>query len=148
MVGWADIRKVSIGVYGKKGRVQSPTVLNSVYNFRQFWNGRAFDLKEQIEGPTHNPVEMGMDNKRIEKILNSNRYYFYMFYKIYGKSYITFEMFKDSVAEFEKALFTPNCRFDRWLREEINLTEDEKKAAWEEYEAEKQELLRRTVQQG
>ena len=123
----ADPRPVSIGVYGKKGNIQSPPVYNAVFNFRQFWNGRAFDLKEQIDGPTHNPVEMGMNNKKIEKILNSNHYYHELFYKTYGKTYITFKMFQDSVAEFEKALFTPNCRFDRWLREEINLTEDEKK---------------------
>ena len=49
MVGWADMRKVSRGVYGKLGNVQSPTVLNSVYNFKQFWNGRAKSLKDQID---------------------------------------------------------------------------------------------------
>ena len=68
--GGADPRIVSIGVYGKKGVIQSPTVYNAVFNFRQFWNGRARDLKEQIEGPINNPVEMGLNAKKVEKILN------------------------------------------------------------------------------
>ena len=70
--GWADPRKVSIGVYGKKGNIQSPTVLNSVFNFKQFWNGRAKDLKEQMNGPFHNPVEMGMSNKLLIKRVKEN----------------------------------------------------------------------------
>ena len=123
--GGADPRKVSIGVYEKKGNIQSPTVYNSGYNFRQFWNGRARDLKEQIEGPTHNPVEMGMNNKKIEKILNSKKEYLVM-KKIYKTNYITFDMFKDAIAEFEKTLITPNCKFDKWLRGENKLTKAEK----------------------
>ena len=118
--GGADPRVVSIGVYGKLGNIQSPTVYNSVYNFRQFWNGRARDLKEQILGPTHNPVEMGIDNQRVIKIINSK--YQNKFFSIYHTKRITFEMFQDVIAEFEKALITPNCKFDRWLRDEIQLT--------------------------
>ena len=122
--GGADPRKVSIGVYGKLGNIQSPTVYNARYNFRQFWNGRARDLKEQILGPTHNPVEMGMNNQRILKVINSK--YKDKFYKIYKRWNITFGMFQDAIAEFEKALVTPNCKFDKWLRGEVKLTKLEK----------------------
>ena len=121
--GGADPRRVSIGVFGKLGDIQSPTVYNSVYNFRQFWNGRAKDLKEQILGPTHNPVEMGMDNKLIVKVLKIK--YANQLVDIYKTRHITFEMFQDAIAEFEKALITPNCKFDRWLRGEENLTKTE-----------------------
>jgi cytochrome c peroxidase len=38
--------------------VNSPTVLNSAFNFSQFWDGRAATLEEQAEGPVHNPIEM------------------------------------------------------------------------------------------
>jgi cytochrome c peroxidase len=121
----ADPRPVSIGVYGKKGGIQSPPVYNAVFNFRQFWNGRAFDLKEQIDGPTHNPVEMSMNNNKIEEILNNNKKYKKLFYKVYQKNYITYNMFADAIAEFEKGLITPNCKFDKWLREEVELTKEE-----------------------
>ena len=122
--GGADPRIVSVGVYGKMGNIQSPTVYNSVYNFRQFWNGRARDLKAQINGPTHNPVEMDINETRVINILRKK--YENKFYQVYKKRIITFDMFKDTIAEFEKALITPNCKFDKWLRNETHLTKQEK----------------------
>ena len=123
--GGADPRPVSIGVYGKLGNIQSPTVYNAVFNFRQFWNGRSKDLNAQIEGPVHNPVEMGINKKWVVKILNLK--YKEKFYKIYKTENMTFDMYKDVIVEFEKALITPDCKFDMWLRDEINLTKEERK---------------------
>jgi len=125
--GWADRRKVSVGVYGKKGIVQSPTVLNSVFNFRQFWNGRAKDLKEQINGPVHNTVEMAMDEKIVEERLNKNPFYKKLFKKVYHTDKITYDMVVDAIAEFEKALITPNSKFDLYLKGKAKLTPLEKK---------------------
>jgi cytochrome c peroxidase len=44
--GGADGRRVSVGVDGAEGSVNAPTVLNSAFNFRQFWDGRAGTLEE------------------------------------------------------------------------------------------------------
>jgi len=125
--GWADRRKVSVGVYGKKGDIQSPTVLNAVFNFRQFWNGRAKDLKEQINGPVHNTVEMDMDEKIIVKRLNNSPFYRKWFKKIYHTDKITYGMVVDAIAEFEKALITPDCKFDLYLKGKAKLTPLEKR---------------------
>ena len=57
--GGDDNVKFSTGINGQIGDINSPTVLNSRYNFAQFWNGRAKDLKDQASAPIHNPVEMG-----------------------------------------------------------------------------------------
>jgi len=124
MVGWADRRDVSIGVYRKKGNIQSPTVLNSVYNFKQFWNGRADSLKEQIDGPIHNPVEMGINDKIVEKIINKSPYK-EMFAKVYFKKYFTYDDFKDAIANFEYFLTTPNAKFDKYLKHKITLNKSE-----------------------
>ena len=127
MVGWADIRKVSIGVYGKKGRVQSPTVLNSVYNFRQFWNGRAKSLKDQIDGPINNPVEMGINPKIVEKIINQSPYKERFAKVFFNKDYFTYDDFKTALAEFEYVLTTPNSKFDKYLQHKAKLTKEELK---------------------
>jgi len=105
--------------------MNSPTVLNAVFNFRQFWNGRAQDLREQAAGPVHNPVEMGMDAARIEEVLNEDPDYRQAFGEIFGQRTIDFENFVSAIVEFEKALITPNSRFDRYLRGEIELTSEE-----------------------
>ncbi|MGB5286530.1 MAG: cytochrome-c peroxidase, partial [Polyangiales bacterium] len=53
--GGAEPRKTSTGIGGQIGPINSPTVLNSGYNFVQFWDGRAKDLQEQAAGPVANP---------------------------------------------------------------------------------------------
>jgi len=123
--GWADKDPVSVGVFGRKGNIQSPTVLNSVFNFRQFWNGRAKDLKEQIEGPINNPNEMGFNKAKVIQILNTDKNYKKLFKSIYGLRYITFDMFADAIAEFEKSLITPDSKFDLFLKGKIRLSKDE-----------------------
>ncbi len=125
--GWADRRKVSIGVYGRKGFIQSPTVLNARFNFVQMWDGSCKNLKTQIYLPTHNPIEMDMTNKLIEKRLNSSKLYKKLFKKIYHKNYITYDMMADAIAEFEKALYTPDCKFDLYLKGKAKLTKEEKR---------------------
>ncbi len=124
--GWADPRKVSIGIYGRKGVIQSPTVLNAVYNFKQMWNGRFNDLYEQINGPTHDSSEMGSTNKHIEVIINKEPYKS-QFQKIYKKDYNTYDMFKDAIVEFERFLTTPDSKFDLYLKGKTRLSEDEKR---------------------
>ena len=125
--GWADRRKVSIGVYGRKGIIQSPTVLNSRFNFVQMWNGSCKDLKTQIYLPIHNPVEMNMTNELVEKRLNSSKFYKKLFKKVYNTNYITYDMIADAIAEFEKASYTPDCKFDLYLKGKVKLSRVEKK---------------------
>ncbi len=103
-----------------------PTVFNAVFNFRQFWNGRAKDLYEQAAIPILNPDEMGLTREEVERRINKSDKYKKMFKEVYGIDYITFEHVIDAIVEFEKALITPNSRFDRYLRGEIDLTESEK----------------------
>jgi cytochrome c peroxidase len=124
-LGGADSRKVSVGIKNLKGNIQSPTVLNARYNFKQFWNGRANTLKEQAEGPLHNPVEMAMDQESIEATLNQSEYYKSQFSKVYNTDHVTYQDVIDAIAEFEKALITPNSRFDQFLYKKITLTPDE-----------------------
>ena len=125
--GWSDKRKVSIGVYGRKGIVQSLSVLNARFNFRQMWEGSCKDLKEQMNLPIHNPVEMNMSNELVEKRVNSSKRYKELFKKVYHKNYITFDMIIDAIAEFEKALYTPDCKFDLYLKGKAKLNKKEKK---------------------
>jgi len=124
-LGGADHRKVSLGIENKKGNIQSPTVLNARFNFKQFWNGRADSLKEQADGPLHNPVEMAMDRKKVESFLNQSDYYTKLFYEVYHTKPITYEQAIDAIVEFENALITPNSRFDQFLYKKIELSADE-----------------------
>ena len=125
--GMADGKQVAVGIEGRKGPLNTPTVYNSYFNFRQFWNGRAWDLKEQAIGPLHNPVEMDISNELVEQRINEDDDYRKRFKSIYGAGRITIERIVDVLVEFEKALTTPNSKFDRYLRGEIKLDADEQR---------------------
>ena len=115
----ADIVAHTKGIDGQIGYFNVPTVYNAVYNFRQFWDGRAKDLKDQALQPITNAVEMGNTIEKALKDLKSNKQYVRDFNHIY-KDGITEENLADALSEFEKALITPNSPFDRYLRGDEN----------------------------
>lgn len=123
--GGDDGLSVSFGIEGRKGKLNSPTVLNSRYNFVQFWDGRASTLQDQAQFPVQNPDEMGNIFENIIPKLRKDEYYFNTFRSLYQGD-ITKENITDAIAEFEKALVTPS-RFDDFLRgDEKALTFQEK----------------------
>src|SRR5262249_46318351 len=56
---FTDGRPVSVGIRGRAGQRNAPTVLNALYNRAQFWDGRVETLEEQAALPIVNPAEMG-----------------------------------------------------------------------------------------
>src|SRR5574338_661393 len=53
--GGADPRARSVGAGGAIGPVNSPSVFNSGFNFRQLWNGAASSLEDQIDRVIKSP---------------------------------------------------------------------------------------------
>jgi cytochrome c peroxidase len=130
MNGGDDGLPFSFGIQGKKGNINAPTVYNSVYNFRQFWNGRAKDLKEQAKGPIENPKEMGHTLQGAVETLKQNSEYTKLFSSIYHDG-ITQENIVDAIAEFEKGLITPNAPFDRYLKGDENAISPQAKKGYQ-----------------
>ncbi len=56
---FTDGRPASIGIKGRVGQRNAPTILNALYNKTQFWDGRVNTLEEQAALPIVNSVEMG-----------------------------------------------------------------------------------------
>src|SRR5438105_2353642 len=59
---FTDGKPTSIGIKGRVGQRNAPTILNALYNKTQFWDGRAKTLEEQAALPIVNSVEMGHAN--------------------------------------------------------------------------------------
>jgi cytochrome c peroxidase len=112
--GGVDRLAHSVGINGAIGSRNAPTVFNSGLNFRQFWDGRAATLEEQIDGPISAPGEMGSNWMEIIRKLDSSPTYVTSFGGLYGDG-ITSTSVKNAIATFERSLNTPNSRFDRFL---------------------------------
>ena len=121
-----DNHQYSHGVDDQLGGVNAPTVYNAVYNFVQFWDGRAKTLADQAAGPPLNPIEMASESfDQIIAKLNADKKFAKEFKAVYPDGF-TQANITDAIEEFERTLITPDSRFDKWLRgDDSAITPDE-----------------------
>lgn len=124
-LGYTDRSPVSTGIRGLKGGMSAPTVFNSGYHQRQFWDGRASSLEDQAQGPVQNPVEMFSGaghawNQVIER-LRAEPNYVQKFRSVFGT-----EPTRDGVAKaiacYERTVLSGNSihdRADRIMRQRV-----------------------------
>jgi len=105
----------SFGIGDAEGVVNSLTIFNAGLNFKQFWDGRASSLEEQLDGPVSAANEMGSTWEAIVRKLRATPAYSAPFSELFSDG-IQVKNIKNVIAEFERSLITPNCRFDKFLR--------------------------------
>ncbi|MFZ5522713.1 MAG: cytochrome-c peroxidase [Pseudomonadota bacterium] len=120
----------STGVDGKELLINTPTVFNSGFNFRQFWDGRAITLEDHLEFPVDNPCRMGLAWDEAIAKLDKDADYHRDFGIIYPEG-IRGAAIKDAIATFERSLITPNGKFDRFLRGDKNALDGDELAGYE-----------------
>jgi cytochrome c peroxidase len=131
-LGFSDARGLSMGKGGhgigaeRTGgsivRRGAPTIWNSAYNHKQFWDGRAEDLEEQANGPITSDIEMNQNPETLVKELKHIPEYARRFDAAFAGrdgSGVTVENVQKSVAAFERTLIANNSPFDRFVRGEL-----------------------------
>lgn len=129
--GGVDNKPFSEGVGGQHGGVNAPTVFNALYNFVQFWDGRAATLADQAAGPPLNPVEMAC--KSFDEIcdkLKADAAFSKSFTEVYPDG-INEANITNAIQEFEKTLLTPNSRFDKYLKGDMAALTTEELAGYD-----------------
>jgi cytochrome c peroxidase len=116
-IGGTDGLAVSIGINGSKGKVNAPTVFNATFNFRQFWDGRAKSLEDQVSFPIHDALEMGSNWQEVIGKLRSDPATLARFKEVYADE-VKEANIRDAIATYQRSLVTPNAKFDRYLRGE------------------------------
>jgi cytochrome c peroxidase len=118
-LGGADFRTHSIGVHGEVGQVNSPTVFNARFNFRFNWDGEFENFTEHLEALLVNPETMGLEWDTSLQKLSQDPEYVQAFEGIYRDG-LTQNNVVDAIVAYEESLYTPNSRFDQWLRGDKN----------------------------
>lgn len=114
--GGTDRLPTSIGMLGSDTGLNSPTVYNSGFSFRQNWNGNVKTLEEQVDGPISAAKEMGgIGWSEVIKKLNQSPEEVNAFKQAYDSG-INEDNIKDALATFQRSLYTPNAPFDLYLR--------------------------------
>ena len=114
-LGFTDARPKAEGIGGRRGTRNTPTILNSMFNAGQFWDGRAATLDAQALMPLINPDEMG--NESLEQVvtrLQTIPEYSTGFKDVFGRSPAIDDLAK-AIAAFERTLVSGNSPFDRYI---------------------------------
>ena len=128
--GFTDELPTSMGVHGKFGQRNAPTVLNSMFNIEQFWDGRAPTLEAQAEQPILNPVEMGMpDQRTVVNKVNSIAEYKAEFQRIFGEAPTYGDIVK-AIAAYERTQLAFDSPFDRYMNGDPNAITAQQKRGW------------------
>ncbi len=128
--GGMDSLPRSFDAAGKQGWVNTPTVFNSGFNFRQYWDGRAATLEDHIDFQKNNPCEMGSTWGEVIAKLGKDAGYRRDFAAIYPESIQPLTI-KDAIATFERSLTTPNGKFDSFLRGDKRALDNDELAGYE-----------------
>jgi len=128
---FTDGRPTSVGIHGRTGQRNAPTILNALYNKTQFWDGRVNTLEEQAALPIVNSVEMGQPNldAAVAQIATVGEYR-QAFHAVFGRSPNGPDLLR-AIASYERTQLAFDSPFDHFIAGDKNAIDDSAKRGWE-----------------
>jgi len=128
---FTDGRPASIGIKGRVGQRNAPTILNALYNKTQFWDGRVKTLEEQAALPIINSVEMGQPSldAAVAQIAAVGEYQ-QAFRHVFGGSPNGPDLLR-AIAAYERTQLSFDSPFDHFIAGDKNAMDAAAKRGWE-----------------
>ncbi len=127
VTAFADPRRFSLGVEGKLGTRHGMPLFNLAWKREFFWDGRAPSLRQQALMPIQDPLEMNETLESVLRKLEEAGGYMDSFEKAFGTSEMTAERIGLALESFLLTLTANDSKFDRAMRGEGKLTEQEER---------------------
>lgn len=89
------------------------------------WNGGIATLEDMVLAAVTDANEIDGDTTQIVQRLQKTDEYPPLFFKAFGDSKITFTNIEKAIAQFIRSIVSSECKFDRYLRGEEQLSQDE-----------------------
>jgi len=112
---FTDGRPVAVGIEGRTGARNVPTLINRVYGKSHFLDGRAESLERQAIEPIQNPKEMDMTLEEVVARLRRDR----------RTSNITSEELARALASYVRTILSGNAPIDRYMNGEREALSEE-----------------------
>jgi len=128
---FTDGRPTSVGIKGRAGQRNAPTVLNALYNKTQFWDGRVDTLEQQAALPITNPFEMGAArlDDAVGRIADDEDYQ-QQFMQAFGRTVNEQDLLR-AIATYERTLTSFDSPFDHFIAGDATAIGDAAKRGWE-----------------
>ncbi len=130
-LAFTDRKPSSVGVKGRLGQRNSPTILNALYNKTQFWDGRVNTLEEQAPLPIVNAHEMGQPNldAAVAEIASVEEYR-QAFQHVFGRPPNGPDLAR-AIASYERTELSFDSPFDHFIAGDNNAIDASAKRGWE-----------------
>ncbi len=123
-LAFTDGLTTSVGISGQPLKFNSMSLANMLWGpQRFFWNGRSISLEDQALQPIQDPHEMGQSLSAMVSSLSQDKKYRIMFARAYGE--ISPGNVARALASFQRTLVSANSKYDKYLRGELSLNEEE-----------------------
>jgi len=130
-LAFTDRKPTSVGIKGRVGQRNAPTVLNALYNKTQFWDGRVNTLEEQAALPIVNSVEMGHPSldAAVAQIAAIAEYQ-QAFQRVFGRPLNGADLVR-AIASYERTQLSFDSPFDHFIAGDKNSVDESAKRGWE-----------------
>jgi cytochrome c peroxidase len=128
--GFANEEPRAVGIHGKVGTRNAPSLLNRVYGNSFFWDGRATTLEAQALEPIVNPLELGSQLGDVVAKLAADAQYRQAFAAAYDGG-VTAENLGRALAAFERVLLSGGSPVDHFQAGDASaLTDSQRRGLW------------------
>ncbi len=128
--GFASAEPRAVGIHGKVGTRNAPSLLNRAYGSSFFWDGRTATLEAQALEPIVNPVELGSQVQNVVTKLAADAEYRRAFAAAYEGG-VTAENLGRALAAFERVLLSGDSLVDRFQAgDAAALSESQRRGLW------------------
>jgi cytochrome c peroxidase len=128
--GFASPLPRAVGVGGKQGLRNTPSLLNRAFGKAFFWDGREATLEAQALHPIASPLEMGSSVEEALKRLQADKDYPALFQAAFSDG-VTATNLARALASFERVLLSGGTPFDRFHTGEVqSLNTSERHGMW------------------
>lgn len=127
---FADHQPKAMGIHGKTGMRNVPTLFNIGYAPYLFMEGKVPDLETQVIAPVQHEEEMGINLRDLLQRLEKHPYYKKQFQLAFGEK-PTPGNFVRALACFERTLISGNSPYDQFIHGDTNVLTAQQKFGME-----------------
>lgn len=122
-LAFTDGKKISLGVHGRKGRRNSPTLFNVVNQDKFMWDGGVKTLELQALVPLQDTNEMSSMVSDLIPELAAIPYYDSIARVLTGKGFGPGVLTR-ALGSYQRSLYREESSFDKWQRDEREVSAD------------------------
>ncbi len=122
-------RRVSVGVSGRTGSRNVPTLVNRAFGRSFFWDGRTATLEEQVLRPIEDPLEMALPLDEAVARLGADYRYVHLFRAVFGTPPDSATL-AAALASYVRTVLSGDTRYDRWVGGEPEALSEEERSGF------------------